>query len=318
MTFQDLQAEISHCVDNPSGLEIYFILQSPGQDSVIKRADIETAVQNKLHAQFINKLRSSLVQNHELDIVSLSTADSRINAIYHYDLEERPREFALLDIALSQNDIQPFSFGTDTLDSVKGFILVLGNYERRIALFKHHYPISLIKKDSSLLLKLSGTNSRFTELDSDVLKINDKFEYFKVGDNYYVNDLNALEKFCSFKDIITREASHGVSAIERFEIVENIELLREDIDTVSFARKLVKAASRSPVLGVVSRETVIMFVKNHPHLRGKLRTNEDDTKIVFHTKKSRVLFLKLLSDDYLRSELTQSNYDSLAKDRLDS
>ena len=39
-------------------------------------------------------------------------------------------------------------------------------------------------------------------------------------------------------------------------------------------------------------------------------------KFVLKTKKSQNHFIKLMSDDYLESELTNIQYDSLAKDKL--
>ena len=38
--------------------------------------------------------------------------------------------------------------------------------------------------------------------------------------------------------------------------------------------------------------------------------------ISLHTKKSKDLFVKLLNDDFLTSELTRLFYDSLAKDGI--
>lgn len=41
-------------------------------------------------------------------------------------------------------------------------------------------------------------------------------------------------------------------------------------------------------------------------------------KIRLDTKASKNAFIKLLNDDYLRSNLTNQEYDSIAKDRIDT
>ena len=56
------------------------------------------------------------------------------------------------------------------------------------------------------------------------------------------------------------------------------------------------------------------FSQTHPALRNKLRY--DSGKFVLDTKVSKNLFIKLLNDDFLTSELTRLYYDSIAKDNI--
>jgi hypothetical protein len=162
-----------------------------------------------------------------------------------------------------------------------------------------------------------GEGYSFAELDSDVLKINPKFEFFKLNRELYVIDLQLLEKSFGFTEIIIREAQRGVEAIRVSGLLENPEFLEEQLSDVSFSRKLTRALATSPVLNIIPNNAVIDFVENHPSLRGKLKVNADRTKLLLHTKKSRLLLIKLLKDDYLISELTHKNYESLAKDSLE-
>jgi hypothetical protein len=101
-------------------------------------------------------------------------------------------------------------------------------------------------------------------------------------------------------------------------IVQNIEELESLIDNITFARKLIKVARSSPViLNNIPNIQIIDFTKIHPALKGKIRYNEDESMIKLHTKKSKDLFVKLLNDDFLTSELTRLFYDSLAKDGIE-
>ena len=52
------------------------------------------------------------------------------------------------------------------------------------------------------------------------------------------------------------------------------------------------------------------------YLSKLLKLNDAGDKFVLKTKKSQDHFIKLMSDDYLESELTKIQYDSLAKDKL--
>ncbi|HEY3307427.1 MAG TPA: Kiwa anti-phage protein KwaB-like domain-containing protein, partial [Desulfuromonadaceae bacterium] len=61
---------------------------------------------------------------------------------------------------------------------------------------------------------------------------------------------------------------------------------------------------------------IISFVGTHPALRGKFKLSEDESQLKLDTKVSQNLFLKLLNDDFLQSQLTRRYYESLAKDDL--
>ena len=51
-------------------------------------------------------------------------------------------------------------------------------------------------------------------------------------------------------------------------------------------------------------------------LKNRLKFNAKETKIVLGTKISKEMFLKLLDDDFLKSDLTKLLYDSELKDTL--
>lgn len=101
-----------------------------------------------------------------------------------------------------------------------------------------------------------------------------------------------------------------------FGLVENIDALEIELENVSFARKFSKLVSNSPVLGKVSNQAIIDFTNTHPALRSKFRYSADGSKLQLVTKLSKKLFIKLLNDDYLTSNLTNQYYDSIAKDKV--
>ena len=53
-------------------------------------------------------------------------------------------------------------------------------------------------------------------------------------------------------------------------------------------------------------------------ISNKIRYSEDGSQFALDTKVSKDLFIKLLNDDFLTSELTQLYYDSLAKDNIEA
>lgn len=318
MNTTELNAGLNTLFNNTDELlaEIYFILKD-GQETTLRLADLDSAAQKDLTKQFIDKFNEEIVNNEDLNILNISEADDRTNVIYEYNLEEIPEELKVIDQIIEDEDLPNFSFTTDKLEDIKGIAILIEKDGQNLVIYKKHYPINLYKKDSGLSIRRLGNNQRFTILKEDVVKIHPNFEFFKFNNTLFINNLKTLEKFFGFHEVIKNKAASCIDEIESSDILENPSELRHMLDDISFARKLTKAGSNSPVLGVIPNSTIISFVENFPMLIGKIEINADRTKLKMTSKKSKQLFVKLLNDDFLQSELTRLYYDSLAKDTVE-
>jgi hypothetical protein len=318
MDMDALRARISEIITNEAcGAEFYFLLEANGQIS-IKRADVDEGAQTELTQNFIDSISGTILLNDELSLVDISSADDRAHAIYRYDLPEIPVQLTNLGEVLQRDNFDVFNFESDDLKHLQGILILLGHGQQQLALYKHQYPVALLKRDSSFSLVRVRNQNRLVKLDDDILRINSKFEFMRVGDHYYIVDIKTLERFFGFHDAIRNVATQGIANITQAGLVSDTQPLTARLDDISFSRKLVRAARASPVLGVIPNAQVIAFVDTHPALRGKFKLSEDGTKIKLDTKVSQNLFLKLLNDDFLQSELTKRYYASLAKDNLEA
>jgi hypothetical protein len=296
--------------------EIYFILKV-GNETVLRFADIERESQLDLTRQFIGKVKTELIEDQNLNVISISDADDRTNVIYEYDLEEIPSELTIIDQIIEYEDIETFTFDNDRLEDIRGIIILISHNGENLVLYKKHYPISLFKKDSGgFNIKRWGNQQRFTQLDEDIVKINISFDFFKFNNTLFIKDLKTLEKFFGFHDVIKRKAEFCLEKIVEAEILENPEDLKTLMQDITFARKMTKVYSSSPVLGKIPTLAIISFVESYPSLKGKFEFNANKSRISLSTNISKQLFIKLLNDDFLQSELTNLYYASLAKDTL--
>lgn len=315
MTLDVLRARISDVITNDAcSAEFYFLLDNNGQIS-IKRADIERETADELAQNFIDGIGAGILLNDELSLLDISGADDRSNAIYRYDLPEVPAQIQHLATVLQRDDFEVFDFEADDLKHLEGILVILGYGQQQLALYKHQYPVALLKRDAFSIVRLRNQN-RLVRLDGDVLRINSKFEFMRIGDEYFIVDLKTLERFFGFHDAIRNVATEGIANIDRAQLVVDTQVLAARLDDISFSRKLVRAARASPVLGVIPNAQVISFVQTHPAVRGKFKLSPDGAKLRLDTKVSQDLFLKLLNDDFLQSELTKRYYASLAKDSV--
>ena len=316
MTSDGLKKSVSAVFEKPYQIHLYFILKEADEYSLCL-ADIE----DEKTSPEIKKLFSSnvveLIVSSEVKVRNLPTADEAPNAIYLYDYEEYPDALGILkDFDIREAIKLPkFNFETDSLSNLFGYIIYLGSMENGMVLFKKHYPISLIKRDSFLLWK---RKERFELLSGiDIIRLNGDFQILRVADQIFVLDIRLLEQSMGFSALIQKAADETVSAIESLGILDDIQVLKDTLETPSFARKLSKIKKASPIFTLgISKERIIEFTKETPELAGKFKYSEDGSQIRLDTKKSKDAFINLMNDDFLRSELTKQYYEALAKDSL--
>jgi len=263
---------------------------------------------------FVNAIQSHIIAKDDYVVLPLSTADERGKCLYQYDLE-LPQELQLLENVVGNDNLQNFDFTNDQLSSIDSLIIVLADDNNEISLFKKLSPVEVIGRAGYILWK---SNQRLERFNDQLLRISSRFQVIRVSGELIIIDLNAIEKSFGFHDVITREATASLSVIRDMQIVSNIDSLEELVGNVSFARKLIKVARSSPVIRLnIPNANIIAFAKSHPLTKKKMRFNEDGTQFNLDTRVSKDLFIKILNDDFLTSELTKLYYDSLAKDDIE-
>lgn len=311
VTMENLRTNVQpYFQDGDHGISVYAVLKS---DASIRKLDISNEALPGLMDVFLGEIERSIVNKEDAKVLNLSSSDERVNAIYKYDLD-LPDELNVLNDVLASDDHEVFSFTSDELNQIRAFIVEIGNDESQIVLYKTLASVNVFGRSSFFLKK---SDRRFEQLEDEFLRISPSFQMIFVDGELYVMDLTTLEKFFGFHDVIKKEALASVEKIEELSILENPDVLGELVEDVSFARKLTKVAKASPVISSgVSTDRIIEFCRNHPELK-KIRINGDGTKMFLDTKVSKNLFVKLLMDDYLNSELTEYEYVSVAKDALE-
>lgn len=301
------------CAEDQVGVSVYAVLK--GEDPTPKRLDIEAEALTGLQEMFLNNIRNEIINRDDLTVMNLSDSDERRNVIYQYDLDI-PDELNALRNVTETDDIELLGIANATLGNIKALIIEIGNNDGQLVLYKTMAPINIFGRGSFFMIK---HETRLEQIDEEFLRVSPGFQLFSVNNTLFVVDLKTIEKNFGFHDVVRREAEAGVDSIEAMDVLENPEALRELIDDVKFARRLTKVSRSSPVIQQeIGNESIIQFCRDFPKLAGKIRFNEDEDKIVLDTQVSKDLFLKLLMDNYLTSELTELHYESLAKDSAEA
>ena len=231
-----------------------------------------------------------------------------------FDLEI-PEELQQLENVIGNNNLETFNFNDNRLADIHSIIVVLADNNNEVSLYKKLSPVEIIGRGGFLLWK-EVASERFERFNEQVLRISPKFQVLRVQNQLIISDLSSIEKSFGIDDVIIREANIGLDAIRNIDIVSNIETLEEIVTDVRFARKLTKIARSSPVILMnIPNSQIIAFSRTHPAVR-TIKLSDDGTQFRLDTKKSKDLFVKLMNDDFLTSELTRLYYESLAKDNI--
>lgn len=277
----------------------------------IKQLNIVNNEIQYIQNMFIQSINESIMNIEEQTLVKVSEADDRANIIFEYDLD-LPESLAYFGNQLNDN-VPFFEFNNDDLGDVESLLIEIGTEVNQIVLLKHLSPVEVFGRGGYMLWK---SNQQFERFEDKVLRITPKFNGLKISDTYIFTDLKLLERNHGFHDVIVREANLSIQIIQTLNLLDTTEGLTTLLTNVSFARKVLKIRN-SPVLNHnIPNDTIINFTKTHPALRNKMKYSEDNSKIILETKLSKELFIKMLDDAYLTSELTNEFYESKAKDAV--
>lgn len=316
MTANDLKVLLQEYYDDCSniGVSVYAILRNGDNEDPVK-IDIELDASNDLRDLFFKSLQERVSEKEDLSLINISSADERLDAVYVYDLEV-PEELSSLESITKKDDIPLLNLNDENLSSIKALLIEIGNNSRQLSLYKKMAPVNIFGR-TSLFLKKSST--RLERLNEEFLRISSGFQLMRINNTLLVFNLETLEKSFGFHDVIKREASFGVNAIENSSLVDNPAVLHDLIDDVKYARKLTRIAKSSPVIKAgIPGSAIVGFCKNFPKLSGKFRFNGNQDKVILDTKVSKDLLINLLMDNYLTSELTNYYYTSVAKDSVNN
>ena len=322
----DLKQKTEELLNGKIGIKLYFVLKT-AEGRQVKAVNIadETLTASKddtTSETLLKGFKDSFMQKMEGyeeadEILALSSADERKNAIFYYDLDELPEEMQELLNVMDQNQsYETFQFAEDSLNEITAFLIVIGNSKGKLSLYRQQYPISLLKRDKCMLTPIPHAN-RLKKITEDILRVDFNFQFFAYQNVVYVTDVDRIEKICGFNEIIKREAARSIVAIESAGLIDDIEVLRDELDNTAFARKLTRIYRDSKVLKSVNKSEIIDFTRKHNYFqKNPLKLNATGDRFILDTKRSKNTFMKLLNDDLLTSALTKAEYESLAKNSV--
>ena len=325
MTKETLQAKLDELIaQQECGMNLYFILHQQ-DEYILKKANVRYDAFDPIK----EVLRENLIQLRQMmdeptfAVLNLSGAEDRKNVIYQYDLDEELRPISLMkevdanlfnDGYFTANNNRVFNFDTDNFEDVDAWIASYGVEGNHIIIYRKTFSVNLLKQGRNLFIFEDA--EQIDIVKDDIFRIDGKIDFFLLDDTSLIYNISILEKFNDFKDIVQRSARSSIQQIAAVDLVEDIAKLRERAESdISFARKLIKVTTNALILNVVDKERIIQFAREHAYLSRKLKVSADN-KFDLEKKSAQNLFIQLLDDAFLHSELSSNDYLSPGKDIL--
>ena len=325
MTKEVLQAKLDGLIAQENcGMNLYFILRQQ-EEYVLKKANVRhealEPIKEVLHDNLV--LLRQMMDEDTFALMNLSGAEDRKNVIYQYDLNEELRPISLMkeveanlfnDGYFTADNNRIFDFNTDTFEDVDAWIASYGVEGNHIIIYRKTFSVNLLKQGRNLFIFKDA--EQIDIVKDDIFRIDGKIDFFLLDNTALIYNISILEKFNDFKDIVQRSARSSIQQIAAVDLVEDIAKLRERAESdISFARKLIKVTTNALILNVVDKERIIQFAREHAYLSRRLKVSADN-KFELEKKSAQNLFIQLLDDAFLHSELSSNDYLSPGKDIL--
>ena len=315
MEIQELKEllDVINSVDEPIGIRVHLVKKEEGNVENILQADVSGILSDELKTMFTDTINQRFFENEEIVLSNISDANELINSAFYYDIDEFPEKLNILQGFDTWENYPQFSFNNDDIESIKAILITIGNENNYFTVFKHVYSITILKQDK--VLGLFPAENRFEKLTNNILQINNSVDFIYVQDNLIVNNLKTLTNAYGYKEVIKNQARERIELIRELDLIDNIDELTEFVENVKYAKRILKINPQSPVLQL-ARTRIINFIRNHNKLSNRIRFNENGDKITLDTDVSKVITIGILNDDYLKSNLTDLDYESKKKEEF--
>lgn len=174
--------------------------------------------------------------------------------------------------------------------------------------------MSLLGPDKGVL-NITTHKTRLVELEQDVLKLNAKFVFMQCQYGYLIENVGVLETNLHFKKAINTRAKKYAKEILSMGLVEDATVILERIEKEpTYAKKLISAYKNSMVISQKIPSTdMIAFAQKKAYYSKYLKPSKNGKSFVIDGVTKSKRFLELLNDNFLISELTNTEYLARSK-----
>ena len=286
------------------GLSVFCCVKSNGIIH-LKHFNVQDNFRKEINGLIIDAVSSHFLDEDAVFDTVDNISDDK-NAFYLLETSEQYNPFGFL---LTYKSVKE-SFTEDDRSDLLGFAFCFAIDSKAVWVYQHVYPTSVSKKSKGLLAVI-GHESVFEKVDKNRLFcIESRGDVVIIENTICPRKVKFLEQNFGLEVYIRTGAQNTISTIKATGLIEGVEKFNDFIakEKLTNAKKLFKIKN-SPVISI----PVEVIVKRLPEIPRYNNIKIENGKIVATSQKDVLNILKMLNDDFLRSELSQKEYDSPAK-----
>ena len=287
-------------------LKMFFIFR----DKTIKQAKLSNDTSKMLLEMFLGILQNTINEDTEYKSINEFDENSRENEYLYFKNDNIYEGISFLVEYWEQLDNIDLANALE--DNIFGLLFKIGVSDNYILLYQQCYTMSFLGKGKIKSLFVRG--EVFEQVNEDILNISPRIDFVIDKNFFLILNQSPLEIQYGYKEVILKEAQNIIDTISAINFVKNLNILQENLNPTN-AKKLRKTDEKVLKMFEDKFEEVKSFVENHTKLKGSLKFNENN-KIEITSKKEMKFFIKLLTNDYLHSLLTNEDFDSSSKRKL--
>lgn len=285
-----------------------FVKMKNWEENSLKKVQIDQSTANGLYLRYSNIIRSKLWE--DIMLINVSEYDwENTNALYYFDTCTYEMEF-IKSVSWTIEDL----FSIDEISKIWWFILKIWTVSKYCNIYIPYYPIYLMDRDKWAIIM--SNSSQFKEMDSSkIIRFNNQIVFLYYNDSELNDeiilsfDFSKIEKNFWYDEVLTNQANSNISLIEDKNLISDIYNLKEYVNNNTALRnKLLKVNANSIVLNKPVEE-LKTFIEWHSFLKDKCKF-DSDWKIDIKSEEKARIFLKIIDDDYLKSDLTDEEYET--------
>lgn len=307
MNTEEMKGKISEILDAESGYgfqSFVCVKSSDGLKSLV--FSLEDTDKSSFKDVVCSTISDCINKHYLTDEAELKSCDDihdNTNSFYEVPQNAEYQPFAFLDSKCTVR------FTDKDKPNLVGFLFYFNLGDSGFWAYQHVYPVRMPTKSNGFYAFFD--KSVYKELKKELLRIDFRVDLLVIDGSIITQNINLLQKAFAFDQYIRNESQKAIQMIDCLGIIEDMSAILnfEGVEKLTNAKKLMKIRN-SPVLQM-DKAKLIKGLQTIKRYKGRLKIKNG--KIQISSKKDVIELLKILNDDYLKSELTGQEYESSSK-----
>ncbi|OFV66052.1 MAG: hypothetical protein SBU_000989 [Candidatus Syntrophoarchaeum butanivorans] len=198
--------------------------------------------------------------------------------------------------------------------NLTGYIVTVDVVNTSHLIFMRKYTIKKLLDRGKINMLFHGSEGRFSQIRDSVIAVDKTFDVaFVVSEDRkkgFIFNKGNFESLFNLIETYSQLVSENLNVLEEKELIENVgELIDICSGDLRKIRKLCRVLRNENAMGNITLEKINEFVQDY-NLQNVEFADGGKIKV---TKRNIWTVLKLLNDDYVRSDMTETKYEAHSK-----